>query len=235
MFEERNSRHDRYRVQLNAGDTLRVVMWSIDFDTFLYVLGPDGDEVGIDDDGAGNLNSFLQIEAETAGVYTVIATTFSAEATGTYALGIRSGTGDMPSPVGIQVYDEGEYDEERDYEDEIANAPVDQTIQGRFSSGDPILPDSRDRHFHDYPIQVQAGETLYIQMRSEPIDCYLYLLGPGGEPVAENDDFNGLNSFIVHEATQTGTYVVRTATFSESETGAYEVLIGRRAAGALAP
>jgi len=69
------------------GDRVEIGMTSSEFDTFLIVTGPNGDEVVAEnDDGASGPNSATLIELPADGVYTIWAGSFSGDATGEYTL-----------------------------------------------------------------------------------------------------------------------------------------------------
>ena len=66
-------------------------MTSSAFDTFLYLLKPDGSVLQIDDDGGGGTNSRIPagsgfLTLPTTGSYTILANSFDAGATGSYSL-----------------------------------------------------------------------------------------------------------------------------------------------------
>ena len=75
---------------LDAGQTVTILMQA-DFDTYLYLLNEECDEVQSDDDGGGGTNSQLVFTAEVSGTYTVVATSFSG-GDGDYNLTIADGT-----------------------------------------------------------------------------------------------------------------------------------------------
>jgi len=84
------SLYDEYRVSVEAGATLRIAMWSADFDTTIMLRGPDGEIMGEDDDSGGGLNSVLFVRAEQGGTHVAIATSYGGGATGRYALHIAT-------------------------------------------------------------------------------------------------------------------------------------------------
>ncbi|MCA1754795.1 MAG: PPC domain-containing protein [Spirochaeta sp.] len=73
-FELGNTEHT-FQVQLEAGERLEVLMESDDFDSYLELSGPDGNDWS-DDDGGGNLNALLAMTAQTGGVYELTARRF---------------------------------------------------------------------------------------------------------------------------------------------------------------
>lgn len=226
---EREAFYDRYTVTAAAGDRLRVIMWSLDFDTYLIVRGPNGEEIATDDDGSGTLDAFLEIPIEVAGAHTIVATSYSGDARGSYALHVHAAA-ELPEPLNVEVSHEGEGEGEYPGEEPSDPPVVDQRLNGTIVQGGPLT--SRGAAFHGYPIFAQAGDTLYAMMRAEAFDTYLHLIDPTGQEVDASDDnptAGGLNSYIVHVAQMSGQYTVQASTYSMDGTGSYELLLGRQA------
>jgi len=85
--KRRNRRCKIYRVKLRAGATFEINM-TASYDTFLRLENPEGKEIASDDDGGDGLNARIRFPCKTAGVYSVIATTFNND-TGAFKLSIR--------------------------------------------------------------------------------------------------------------------------------------------------
>ena len=84
---------DQYVFSGTAGRRLAIALTSVAFDTFLYLLGPSGQVILLDDDGGGGLNSRIPpfggfISLPVTGTYTIVATSFAANGTGAYALSV---------------------------------------------------------------------------------------------------------------------------------------------------
>ncbi|HEX8070048.1 MAG TPA: BACON domain-containing carbohydrate-binding protein, partial [Pyrinomonadaceae bacterium] len=86
---------DRYTFTGTAGQQIAVSMSATAFDTYLYLLGPSGAITALDDDGGGGTNSripatsgFFSLPA--SGTYTIEATSFAADATGSYTLALTT-------------------------------------------------------------------------------------------------------------------------------------------------
>ena len=82
--------YDEWTIELGAGDRLEVEMLRLDnrddLDPYLIILGPDGRQVASDDDGAGNLNSRIDMTIEETGMYTIEARPLSDFGFGGYEL-----------------------------------------------------------------------------------------------------------------------------------------------------
>jgi Zn-dependent metalloprotease len=86
------SHYDAYTFSGVAGQQVAVTM-SADFDSYLLLLAPDGTTLATDDDGGGGSNSRIPaasglITLPASGTYTVLANSFSANATGSYTLNL---------------------------------------------------------------------------------------------------------------------------------------------------
>lgn len=62
-----------------AGEPVTITLRSTDIDCYLYVFGPDGALAGEDDDGAGSLDSIVELTLERTGTYRVVATSYGEE------------------------------------------------------------------------------------------------------------------------------------------------------------
>ena len=85
-----------------------------------------------------------------------------------------------------------------------------------------------------------AGETVEIALlaasEDSGLDPFLQLIGPDGDIVAENDDGNGINSYIRHTFGESGTYSIAAMGYGDSE-GDFVLRVreGRQAVAAQAP
>ena len=81
---------DAYSFSGTTGQRISILMTSSAFDTYLYLLNPDGSVLAINDDGGGVTNSRIppggSLTLPTTGSYTILANSFDAGATGAYSL-----------------------------------------------------------------------------------------------------------------------------------------------------
>jgi uncharacterized protein (TIGR03067 family) len=71
-------------------------------------------------------------------------------------------------------------------------------------------------------IELQARTTYQFDLRSKAFDAYLYLEGPSGAVLAQDDDSGGnLNARIIHRAAETGTYRLIATSLPGNRTGAF--------------
>ncbi|MBN1436094.1 MAG: PPC domain-containing protein [Sedimentisphaerales bacterium] len=84
---EDGSYYDEYSFRARRGDDVAIELTSDDFDTYLFIMSPSGEEQS-DDDGAGGTNSRLEFTVDESGEYTVWVNSYSAGETGRYELAI---------------------------------------------------------------------------------------------------------------------------------------------------
>ncbi len=115
-----------------------------------------------------------------------------------------------------------------------------QTISGTLSSTDCIAAQpNRLTAFEDvYTFTARAGQRVRIEMTAtSDIDAYLYLFGPDGTLVAENDDIvlgTNTNSRIPVSGflllPQTGVYTIAATTFDNTSPGSYTLRLSDNSA-----
>jgi plastocyanin len=114
---------------------------------------------------------------------------------------------------------------------------VGQTVNGTFTSSDPMLED--DSHYHLYTFRASAGERVTFTLRSTDFDAVLAVGRFSGAECEErcrtNDDGAGdTDARITMTFREAGEYTVRTNTFEGGELGDY-TLTAERAPAAPTP
>ena len=85
----RNTRYQAYSVWLNYGQEVTVYMESNDFDSYLYMLDPDGYYITQDDDSGGNFNALITYSVMADGYYYIVASQWLGS-NGWYRLSVSS-------------------------------------------------------------------------------------------------------------------------------------------------
>lgn len=195
---------DRWIVDARAGQRLRAELASADFDAYLILLGPEGRQIAMNDDGGGNNDAAIGWRAAAAGTYTLVASSFRDEPlTGGYRLTLAEETGNFADPGVAAVIAAGERKE------------------GRLESGDT----EGRRGFEDrWTFQGRAGQVARIDVTSEAFDSYA-VLRLADAPVDSNDDGGeGNNARLMVILPQNGTYTLVVSSFVvNSSGGRYEV------------
>lgn len=162
----RPARVDAVKLPLAMGDAVTVRLTSDDFDTYLYVLAPDGATVGEDDDGGGGLNSQISFVAVADGLYTVQVTSYAA-ATGEWTLAAE--------PWVVRPWT-------------FAAIAVGETLEGALTDDDPT---TGDRLGDGLAFDLEAGEAVRLHVGSDAFDARVEVLAPSGESIAFDDDGGG--------------------------------------------
>src|SRR5262249_40119773 len=71
-----------YTYKMTEGKTYQIDMISTEFDSYLRLENPNGDQIAEDDDSGGFPNARIIIRAPKTGDYTIICTTYALGATG---------------------------------------------------------------------------------------------------------------------------------------------------------
>jgi hypothetical protein len=203
-------RFDLYTFQGRAGQRVVITMRSSDFDSYLYLLAPGGDEtiLATDDDSGGGLDARIRSTLPSNGEFRIRAASLGSWAEGAYVLEVREN-------------------------DQLPTAPrpilPGQTVEGALADFDEQL--DRGAFVHQWTYSARAGERLRISMSSHDFDTYLIfgrMVNGVFEAIAEDDDGgDGTDSLIETTVAQAGQYVIRALSFSQGRTGTYTLRLER--------
>jgi hypothetical protein len=249
---------DLFAVSLAAGDTLTVDVSARDtgstLDSYLRLFDPAGQELVVNDDFGGSLDSRIEFTATAAGTYfaglsgygnaryaPLIAGSGTPGSTGSYSLAFTvvgvGGPDPDPDPVPAPT----------EPNDTLATASVglaagvdEAVLAGVVGDG---AAGTRDVDL--YTVSLEAGQLLNASIRARvdgsTLHSYLRIFNAAGTPVASNDDSLGSqDSTIAFMATASGTYYVGVSGYGNSQyapltgtgtwtgsTGFYTLLLGR--------
>ncbi|MDJ0708069.1 MAG: PPC domain-containing protein [Leptolyngbyaceae cyanobacterium MO_188.B28] len=82
---------DEYLFEGESGQTVTITMASEEFDTLLILLDPEGEEIAVNDDYGGTLNSTIVTTLPASGSYTILAGSYSGQG-GVYDVSVRPAT-----------------------------------------------------------------------------------------------------------------------------------------------
>jgi hypothetical protein len=89
--------HDTYVFDGDEGETVRLELASADFDTYLGLVTPSGDEIANDDFEGDTDRSVIELTLPESGRYRVQATSYAAAETGRYRLALATAAAEMPA------------------------------------------------------------------------------------------------------------------------------------------
>lgn len=156
----------------------------------------------------------LRVVLPRAGTYLVVVHGGSTGARGSYTLSVA----DWPAP---QAPGPGA----------SASLSVGETRDGLLEPGDELSGDGpyRDR----WTVRLSEGQRVRVEMSSGDVDSYLFVHGPDGALIGQNDDSRGLDAMLSVRATQAGSYtIIASSAGLVPRSGAYRLGVSEVAGGA---
>lgn len=197
-----------YRIELQAGQGIEITLRSDDVDPYVAIYAANDTDTALaeDDDGMGSdLNSRLRFVPSETGTYVIRASAFEA---GDVTLGVARWT---PPTIRSSPISVGRSD------------------SGRLTDRSPV--DDSNNVFQQYRIGLAEGERIELKVESTDIDPLVRIGRDQAvfQELAANDDGagSGLNSLLVFTAPEAGNYLIRVTSASGSDTGRYELTVGR--------
>lgn len=194
---------DIFELNGRPGQRLQADLRSEDFDTFLILITPSGEQFENDDTDSTN-RSFLDMTLTETGDYRVVVTSYGVGAIGNYTLQL-----DQNAASSNQTADS-----------EIRSLTVGQAIEGELREGESTLVN--EKWEDTYWFTGEIDDTLRIDLSSSDFDTYLRLITPSGELI-ENDDFEGSISASSVSLTlrESGRYRVVVTSYGTNDAGPY--------------
>jgi hypothetical protein len=227
-----------WSLKLEAGDFVTVDLVSDDFDAFMVIVAPQLAGVFTDDDGAGACDARVTLTAAVSGQYRVAVNTIEEGATGRFTIRVT----EEPSPIAPGEC--GTLEGMEDLMDELGAAEgqrpdwlaslaaVGSLSLGREVSGALTASDSVDwdgTYVQAWDLELRAGETATVDLRSTDFDAYLMISGPGlNEMLGDDDGAGRCDARITFIAPERGVYKVVVNTLSEGEMGDYRLSVSER-------
>jgi hypothetical protein len=204
---------DVYEFSGRPGQRVTIDLRSNDFDTYLILEVPNGDQQE-NDDAEDTTDSLLVSDITESGTYRIGVTSYEPGESGAYRLTI-----DQVDASG------GQPRQNRDVE----TLTVGRATTGELESGDLTL--DTGEYQDTYFFEGRAGQSVSVEMTSSDFDTYVGLVTPAGD-VIENDDFEGSTSRSVVELnlTETGRYRVMATSYTHAEIGRYRLTVNTQAA-----
>jgi len=200
---------EAWEMRAEPGQRVSIILESTDFDAYLYLTGPGLSQVLTDDDGAGDLNSRIDVTLPTAGPYTVVASALGAGEFGAYMIRVEAATPLGELPIEGRIVDLG------------------QTVEGQLAFDAPVILEGRPGQV--WGLDATAGQRAVIDLRSDDFDTYLYVVGPGLlEPLSDDDGGDEQNSQLTVTFPESGTYRIIASAYSSGTTGSFTLSVTAR-------
>jgi len=199
---------DVYEFEGQPGQRVRLDLSSDEFDTYLILVPPEGEQVENDDAEDGRVHSVIETDLHAAGTYEVLVTSYEVE-TGAYELSIALAAPDTT------------VDRSRD----VVSLGMGRAVDASLAPSDA---ESEEGQFFDrYAFDAAPGQPILLEMASQEIDTMLVLHFPDGTVVANDDSIDQRDTSRVElVAPQAGRYHVSATSYGAGETGKYRLLLG---------
>lgn len=197
---------DRWVFQARQGQRYRVEMSSSDLDSYLTIVGPDGQIVAANDDANGR-DAIATFTASTAGRYAALTSNYGDQVRfGTYRVTLAEAAAATGSAA-------------------LRGIGGDVTVEGRLEDGDSMMGNG----FVDvYSYTPERAGTVTIDLRSTEFDALLTIESEEGTELARDDDSGGERNSRLTFTMSAGTrYRIRVSTFGTSQrsVGAYTLSV----------
>jgi hypothetical protein len=195
---------DYYSFTGSRGEQVVLDLRSDDFDPYLFVRTPSGEQEYNDDYEGSASRSLISLALAEDGTYDVYVTSYKPGETGSYALRIdRQGAA-------------------------TAMAAGPRIERGSLVAGDDTLRSGEYVDYYDF--QGQPGQHVTIDLTSSDFDTYVILKDPAGEQEENDDADRPGHSQLDVDLSETGSYRVMVTSYEVGETGSYELAINTGAA-----
>ncbi|MEM7454937.1 MAG: caspase family protein [Planctomycetota bacterium] len=195
---------DTYTFTGYPGQRVNLDVFSSQFDTYLVLRAPSGEQYENDDAENAPGHSIVDMNLNESGTWEVWVTSYQPGESGNYELSMSFGESNNTLDV-----------------EPIA---INQRLMGALSNNDSQLPEGE---FNDvYVFDGTEGQLVKVRLESGEFDTYLGLVVPSGESI-ENDDFEGDTraSQVAIRLPETGRYRIVTTSYSAGETGDYRLAL----------
>jgi hypothetical protein len=216
---------DAYFFVGQANQPVEITVTSQDFDTFLVLRSPRGQEEMNDDARDGSTDSQIATVLSETGTHTLTVTSFAPDQMGTYEITLRQGRAgqsavDAPSAPSAPTPAPGQ----------VTAIAYGETIQGSLSSTDAIHSGCwEDR----YEFTGSVGDALTVALDSTQVDPLVRLISPSGVEASDDDHGEGTNALLQVTLNEAGPHTIVATTFSPGEQGAYTLSLEGGPAAAL--
>ncbi len=191
---------DSHSFSVRAGQRIVVDLRSDQFDTYLILRRPSGEQTSNDDFAGSTEHSRIDLVAVESGEWTARATSYAEGEVGSYEITVALAGAETVVGAGPRFE------------------------SGRLEGGDETLPTGA--YVDRYRFQGLAGQRVVFDLRSNAFDTYLIIRTPGGEQL-HNDDYEGdaSRSLLSLTPTEDGEFGITVTSYRSGESGGYDLRI----------
>lgn len=205
---------DEYTIDAAAGQEVVAVVTSVEFDPYVIVTGPSGEQTENDDFGSSREVSLVEAVAPESGTWRVQVTSYEAGQSGAYTLALTSR---MRTDATVT-------EEEFTVTGALPDGPT-ASVSGILDVEDPQRTD--DSWYEAWSIDVQVGDHAVLLLQSPDFDSYLTLVSPTRRAFNDDDGGGGTDSRLDMTFDEAGRWTVVANTLSAGDTGGYTLSVER--------
>ncbi len=184
---EAGEHYDAYVFDGDEGETVRLELSSADFDTYLGLVTPSGEEIANDDYESATGRSVIELTLPERGRYRVQATSYAAAETGRYRLALTASAAEVPVERRSQGRVYGLFAGISDYE--VPNTDLEYTAEDATRIRDALIggggmraEDARTLVDSDVTVANVTSAIRDIGRRMGPADTFvMFYSGHGGQ------------------------------------------------------
>jgi serine protease Do len=205
---------DEYTIEATAGQEVVAVVTSVEFDPYVIVTGPSGEQTENDDFGSSREVSLVEAIASESGTWRVQVSSYEAGQSGAYAVALTSR---MRTDATI-------LEEEFTVTGELPAGPT-ASVSGVLDAEDQKRSD--ESWYEGWSIEAQAGDRAVLVLQSPDFDAYLTLVSPTGRAFNDDDGGGGTDSRLDMTFDEAGRWTVVANTLNAGDTGGYTLSVER--------
>jgi hypothetical protein len=205
---------DEYTVDATAGQEVVAVVTSVEFDPYVVVTGPSGEQTENDDFGSSREVSLVEAIASESGTWRVQVTSYEPGQSGAYTLALTSR---MRTDATV-------LDEEFTVTGELPPGPT-ASVSGVLDAEDQQRSD--ESWYEGWSIDAQPGDRAVLLLQSPDFDAYLTLVSPTGRAFNDDDGGGGTDSRLEMTFDEAGRWTVVANTLNAGDTGGYTLSVER--------
>jgi hypothetical protein len=199
--------YDAYQYTFERGQKASVVLTSLEFDAYLIVVTPSGEQIANDDYENQFGLARVDFEVKETGLYTLAVTSYEVGEAGAYALAVSDGTKAIASqPTASQ---------QNDLTAMIGKGGT----AGQLSTSDAALNDGS--YVDYYTLTLRQGQTLSVSAVSADFDTYIGLIKPSGEILEANRSQDATLARLEITADEAGVWYVIVTSVTPKQVGSY--------------